>query len=1281
MKKFLHIFIFALILTILFCVSASALEWTDANGIKWSFSVSTDTSGTVPVKVATITGATPKTGDKRTPELNIPSEVYDAEGNKYVVTKIGANAFRCVVDSGDQNNISKNTVSGDKFLAKKYFGKLTIPNTVVEIGANAFEYSAIYGTVVIPDSVKIIGNKAFRGCVGLDTVVFPSSLTANAVPDYCFEGCKALVEFKSTAKLEKYGTNAFYGCEALLYFNRIIETKPVLDDDGKQKLDDAGNPVFEEIVESLFKYAKSIGSSAFQNTSISGELDLSALESLGGSAFYNCNFLTKVTLGSCAFVRSAFSYDESKVSTLRDIVISPSNEGYCSINGVVFDKKMTAIYYYCPAKVDQEYSIPDSVVTIKEWAFYKSKLRKVTIGSGVTAIDSNAFKHSALDTFFVPSNVKTVGSNVIANCPNITWVIFDTGVTTVKTDSVSTSSCPFLKSRAYVKNGTNTISGGTAYSPNSDCITDLDLDNHFYGYIDTNPTCDTTGIYKCCLCYDEAPAKALGHTGKIIGTSSLSCTTNNSFTVDCERCLQITETIIEKAPGHSLSAPVVINEAKYQYTYSRCENCKNIILSTFTTTPYKSGDINGDGAINAVDVTFLTKLIAGSAVNVNRYACDIDADGFVTAKDLMLLKQFVTAGASTITPNDNTCSNHVRISTIVIAKENCTDGGYYVYFCAECGEIIDEKQVEKLGHSFVDVTITPSTCSAEGLMDRTCSICLYNEKAAIPTVEHIYTWWMLSDDELDFQYGYCSVCNNLGHKEVDRGVLDDVVASIPTDFELYCTAESRSILRPIVANAKKALTQEQVDLCIQELRKILPSIQYKVTDIPVVYLESRAPVYPKTSYYVSANIIYAYKDKDGNLKSITDAYGEMKVRGNATAGVAAKLPFNIKFSRDVDLGMGYGKKYSLLANALDTSTIRNAVAFEFAYALGLDYTCKYQMVEVYHDGKYKGCYNLVTPIEIGEDRVDIDEEKDVIIHLSYKNGSEDAAFPSPIFGLKLMRLEEPSEYTPYTKSQMIRVMHQADFAILSGDTDEMAKVMDMDSMLKYFIFHEYVKDMDMIWDSTRFYIEAGKLHGGPCWDLDISQGNVSIQTARNDNFDEHSGYHYWNQNIIYGDIVTRAELDALGRLSSAIGPWADAYWVNDRDNGTSNPTLKNGQRRWWYSYMIEYSSEFRTDVAEYIKANESLFKSIYQPVTDPTTGKTSDCVIDYLAFGPAGEAIIRNYTNADAPFGASTHPNNLTCGLDNTHQASIDYLKSWWKIRSEWLYDYYTTNFLPEATQ
>lgn len=1229
MRKFLHILIFTLIFAAFLCISVSAATWTDSDGRTWSFDAN-DTAGT-----ATITGANLKSGESRTSELNIPAKVYVGE-KEYTVTKIAAKAFKCGSDFKP----------GDTYLAKKYFGHVTLPDTLIEIGESAFEYSAIYGEIIIPESVTTIGNYAFRGCVGLDTVVFPTAMTT--VPTGCFYDCKALVDFSTKGTITTYSDYAFYNCQSLLYIDISPETT-------------------------------SIGRSAFQACyCISGDLDLTKLTKLGDNAFSSCTFISSVTLGACSFNTNAFS----SCSNLKSFNISEESEKYCSVDGVLFSKDMTILYRFPLGKLVSSYVIPDSVVTVEDSAFYgATTLTSIKIGSGVKTIKSNAFRETSVQTMYFPKNVTSVGSNVLYKCDSLVWVVFDSGVTSFRNDFVSGSSLRYIFT-THGAGSSLTNSGGfpggekfTYYIEGRDCVSYYG--SHFYGYLDTAATCDEDGTNVCCFCKQEDTAPALGHIGQILRVSELSCTTNESITVDCINCNLEQEIISIPAKNHTLTEVKTGQSDKYNFAYRKCTDCGEVILESFSTSAYTSGDINDDGVIDSKDSLLLGKIISGSASTANKFACDINGDATVDAIDLLLLKQYIAQLGETISKNENTCKNHIHVKTVTVSYEDCTYGGLYVSFCADCGAVIDETTADIRGHFFVESVISQSTCSTAGKVSRVCSVCQLTEEVETEKLEHTHSWWMLSDDELDYEYSYCKVCNTLEHREVNRAVLQEIVATIPENYTQYCTAESAALLKPIVDNAKKALTQEQVNAIVEEIRRVLPTIQYKVNNIPAIYLES-ADKLSKTEYS-PANIIVAYTDENGKIQTLTDAEGEMRIRGNYTSSFNPKLPFNIKFSRKVDLlGMGEGKKYHLLANAYDATTIRNALAFEFAADLGLQYNCKYRFVELYHNGVYKGCYTLTTPIDIGEGRVDIDEEKDIIIHLSQSNGYEDSAFPSPIFELSYLRLEEPSEYSPYTRSQMMRIMYQLDFAILSGDTDEMAKYMDVDSMVRYFVFHEYVKDTDVVWDSTRFYIEDGKLHGGPVWDLDISQGNIPMGGGtlwsnnyewldlNNDNIIE---YNYKGSGVENADIKALSE-KGLYEYRSALGTWASIYWAKDymsRDNKSTAYSI-----RWWFYYLAEYSDEFMVKVAEYIRDNQEMITSYFSDSVDPITEKPVRCVIDELAMGEAGEAILRNFIDA------SSQP----IYKSSTFSDAVNYLRTWWEIRNDWVYKYYTETYLDvEAPQ
>ena len=72
--------------------------------------------------------------------------------------------------------------------------------------------------------------------------------------------------------------------------------------------------------------------------------------------------------------------------------------------------------------------------------------------------------------------------------------------------------------------------------------------------------------------------------------------------------------------------------------------------------------------------------------------------------------------------------------------------------------------------------------------------------------------------------------------------------------------------------------------------------------------------------------------------------------------------------------MGKGKKWVLLANAFDPTLMRNYLAFDTARELGFAYVPGQKITELWIDGAFRGCYTLMTPVQEGKDRVDIDIE-------------------------------------------------------------------------------------------------------------------------------------------------------------------------------------------------------------------------------------------------------------------------------------------------------------------
>ena len=294
-------------------------------------------------------------------------------------------------------------------------------------------------------------------------------------------------------------------------------------------------------------------------------------------------------------------------------------------------------------------------------------------------------------------------------------------------------------------------------------------------------------------------------------------------------------------------------------------------------------------------------------------------------------------------------------------------------------------------------------------------------------------------------------------------------------------------------------------------------------------------------------------DKEGNL--LKEDYGTINVRGNSTS-TAQKKPYNIKFNSKLDLfGMGAAKKWSLLANTFDKSLLRNQIAYGFQRELeeitGNQFTSGTISVDLILNGKYLGTYLLAESVETGSSRVNIDADNpntdEALIEINAEAKStdkegmlEDNGKKTLAYYFTLNAPEKPgtnptsSGYdtqeelnaatekfnNDYSRklNNVIGIIKNFEKAIgiqygtpgeigtitysYDTDIDEIAKYIDVDSFVDFYITAELFSIEDIAYDSTRFYTKTDakgntKLYAGPLWDADLSSGNDGSTRAAN----------------------------------------------------------------------------------------------------------------------------------------------------------------------------------------
>jgi len=115
-----------------------------------------------------------------------------------------------------------------------------------------------------------------------------------------------------------------------------------------------------------------------------------SVTSIESYSFNGCTKLSSITIGNS--VKSIYPFALGNCTNLSSITVDDGNKDYKSDDGVLLNKDGTKLIQYACGKNVSSYTIPDSVKSIEEGAFYGStRLNSVTIGSSVSSINSYAF--------------------------------------------------------------------------------------------------------------------------------------------------------------------------------------------------------------------------------------------------------------------------------------------------------------------------------------------------------------------------------------------------------------------------------------------------------------------------------------------------------------------------------------------------------------------------------------------------------------------------------------------------------------------------------------------------------------------------------------------------------------------------------------------------------------------------------------------------------------------------------------------------------------------------
>ena len=231
---------------------------------------------------------------------SIDGNLYSKDGKILIQYAIGKEDVSFEIPNG------VTTIGNDAFFFSD-LENVTIPDSVINIGHNAFGYCFALTGIILPQTVKNIEDYAFSNCDGLKSINIPDGVTN--IGDSTFYKCSSLTNIDIPDSVTVIGVKAFSRCSALTSVNIPESVITVGEDafDGCDKLIQKINGVFyvgKWVVDcypsiesaSISDSAEYISDSAFKFCFRMTEIIIpESIKSFGNSAFYDCKELEEIT--------------------------------------------------------------------------------------------------------------------------------------------------------------------------------------------------------------------------------------------------------------------------------------------------------------------------------------------------------------------------------------------------------------------------------------------------------------------------------------------------------------------------------------------------------------------------------------------------------------------------------------------------------------------------------------------------------------------------------------------------------------------------------------------------------------------------------------------------------------------------------------------------------------------------------------------------------------------------------------------------------------------------
>lgn len=376
-----------------------------------------------------------------------------------------------------------------------------------------------------------------------------------------------------------------------------------------------------------------------------------------------------------------------------------------------------------------------------------------------------------------------------------------------------------------------------------------------------------------------------------------------------------------------------------------------------------------------------------------------------------------------------------------------------------------------------------------------------------------------------------------------------------------------------------------------------------------------------------------YRNADKTLKLDNGILSKVKGRGNSSWEVSnrfiGKYAFNITLGSKTNLlGSGDSKKYCLVSYNADEARMRNMIAYELADKIGLEFSPKFQPVDLYNNGRYIGSYLLTDKVEIGSDEsplvniTDLEkankkvEENKAIFDNKTFTKTTSGTKGKPGYKMYAGNLTDPgqskynesgfllelelderfeSEFSGFISSKGQEVVckypeyaTKAQIDFISGKWNAVEsliyenpnvtykaldELIDVESFAKMYLIQELSKNLDTCSTSYYVYYHEGKLHAGVSWDFDWAFGQYKENGGQ--------GVKAQTTGIFTSDNNGLQDI----KLNSPEGWWANSRRIYPSEGNLNIQAQLCQQDAFWDVVKAEWNESFYEIAKSYVTAS------------------------------------------------------------------------------------------------